>query len=155
MGWFRNNKELQFGTCGPHGKSPANQEKQRGEMLFHELGRGSCKRRVHWRKLKVRSTVTSLADLLPAPIHWAGTEQGGIFSSSCWDRKVVSLPVGDARYLSSCSGPQCVRSDTCFRFLPFSLTNQLITCLLINFHTSKSYSNAEQQTTVLSSLAKM
>lgn len=58
MGLFGNNNELQFGTCGSNGKSPANQEKQRGEMLFYERGRGSCKGGVRWRKLKVGSTVT-------------------------------------------------------------------------------------------------
>lgn len=58
MSLFGNNKELQFGTRGFNGKSPANREKQRGEMLFYEFGRGSCKRGVHWLKLKVGSTVT-------------------------------------------------------------------------------------------------
>ena len=53
----------------------------------------------------------SLAELWLSPTSYAGTGQGGIFSSSSRGSKAVSFPVGDARCVSSCPGQECVLSD--------------------------------------------
>lgn len=77
-------------------------EKQKKRTLFYELGRRCCKQRVHWRKLKFWSRVTSLAELLQPPSDWAITEQGEIFSSSCWGSSVTSY--FEMKYFSFCWG---------------------------------------------------
>ena len=75
------------------------------ELFYRGIGEvktGCYKQKVHWRKLGVRSMVAfhwlscdslSLAELLP------GKENN--FLPSAGSSKVVSFPVGDARYISS------------------------------------------------------
>lgn len=111
------------------GEPDTNPEKPRRGTLFYELGRGSCKPRVQWRKLQVQSTgpchwlscgAPSLAELLPG-----GGGQSKCFSC-CGGDDVGARPVGGG-CLSSCWGQECVLGDT-----PFPTR-----CLFVNVHRCK------------------
>ena len=89
--------------------------KNKGEECSYELGRDCCKQ-----SLSEESESSKFSDYwlnhgsLPLPELLLGRE---IFSSSCWSSHVVSYPVRDSKYISSCCAPQCVLSDTFMKAL--------------------------------------
>lgn len=94
----------------PNGELQVSPERQRRGSPFYVLGRGCCKLRIHWRKLKVWNVVAShwlsygklpVAELLlgreESFLYWAEK----VSQPSDWGSEVASLLVRDAKYASS------------------------------------------------------